>query len=1729
MALKIADRVKETSLTQGSGSLTLEGAFGGFQTFSATVGDGNTTYYVIENESKWEVGIGTYTSSSNTLSRDTVLKSSQGGDKINIYGVATVFCSYPAGRAVIRQEDGLITESGLLTLTIDSAGNFFHAYKDDAYDRTIGLYTDGNTSPEWRLGLKNSPSDKTDPPSFGYVYGKDGQVGLVGNSNNSITLSNSSEFSVKHNNLQVLRASSLTGIHLNANSSAYPAVTINGAAAQSQPLTEWADSAGNVLSIVDQDGKVGINKTSATYELDVDGSGRLESVYLTSGIYFQDGTFQATAHSDVLTNQVSGWADNTMTSRDNAVSGYFETRTDQNANDIISVSGVAVYASGHNLQSITDNGSSTTNSISSSGNITATTAVLDVLDLTLLSDGSQPSYSEGVVFYDSENHTLSLYNDEADVTLQLGQEEFLRVRNNTGSTIYNGSSVRITGAHGASAPTVELAIATTEEKSQIVGLATHDIENNSFGYVTTYGIVRDVNTAAFSAGDELFLDASTSGNLTNVSPTIPNHKVTVGHVIRSHVNGSILVQIGHPKLGGGDLKSEATVALSGVPFVTTVADTNAGGMQTNSSFVYDSGNNQLQLGSGVQLLNAVPGNTTNVLYNDGGTLKFNGSAIAGGGGGDVTTEQLEGVSGIAVYASGQADNNTADILTVSGLLYDDASLSGYVDSRDTAVSGWAQAYVDSQDHSAAAVSGWAGSYADAGDAAVSGWADSTMDTRDAAVSGWADSTMTSRDNAISGYAEAYTDAAVTEAGGYTAWNISDGTVAGDAISNDETVYISGVSGITTDYSSNLLKISAASLSGWADSTMDTRDAAVSGWANATFVATDNDTTYTAGSGLFLDGNNKFHSTFASGNYLLGEIRENSSSGVVISGIANEAYGWGDHSSAGYLTSETSHSDVLVDGDFTSQGIMKRGASAGSYSIITDNSSNWDTAYSWGDHSTQGYLTSDSDTTYTGDSGVLLQGTVFNANLVDYTVQSTAANSRTTTASRTYAVQVDSSDKLVVNVPWVDTDTDNDTTYTAGSGLELHGTEFQAAISGANLLATNTPSDNQIASYDAATGKFTWVSAGAGENNEFSFKTISVAGQSDVVADTTTDTLTLAAGSNVTITTNAGTDTITIASTDTTYSTATSSALGLVKIEDDTEQSVAANTVSTTAGRTYGVQLNSDDQLVVNVPWTDTDTQLSTEQVQDIAGALVATGGTKTGITISYEDSTGDMDFTVDHDAADNFQANEHVDHTAVTLTAGDGLTGGGDISANRTFTVVGDSGVLVTDKVHANLVDYTVQTTAANSRTTTASRTYAIQVDSSDKLVVNVPWSDTDTTYSEATSLSEGLMSTAHHDKLDGIEAGADVTDATNVTAAGALMDSEVTNLAFVKGLTKGISDGNVLTANDAVADDDFLRINGTEVEGLTAAEVRTALNVEDGATADQTQADINGLAITTVGTIDTGTWQGTAIADAYIASAATWNAKQSALTFGIANTNAVKIDAADVADNEYARFTANGLESRTIGEIKTDLSLAKGDVGLGNVENTALSTWPGTTNITTVGTISNGTWQGTAIGSTYIADAFLKNDADDTTSGTVTMANLIIGDAGNIGSASDNDAVAIASDGEVTLSQRTTFSKAQKTPIKSNTDGATVTFDLDEANTHTVTLGGDRTLALSNADVGQKFIIRLQQDATGNRTVTWFSGIDWPGNLVPTLTTTASKTDVFGFICTGTDAYDGFVIGYKL
>ncbi len=107
MALVVKDRVKETTTTTGTGTITLAGAVTGFQSFSA-IGNGNTTFYTIVGNNEWEVGIGTYTSSGTTLSRDTVLSSSNSGSLVNFSaGTKDVFVTYPAGRTATHGGGGI--------------------------------------------------------------------------------------------------------------------------------------------------------------------------------------------------------------------------------------------------------------------------------------------------------------------------------------------------------------------------------------------------------------------------------------------------------------------------------------------------------------------------------------------------------------------------------------------------------------------------------------------------------------------------------------------------------------------------------------------------------------------------------------------------------------------------------------------------------------------------------------------------------------------------------------------------------------------------------------------------------------------------------------------------------------------------------------------------------------------------------------------------------------------------------------------------------------------------------------------------------------------------------------------------------------------------------------------------------------------------------------------------------------------------------------------------------------------------------------------------------------------------------------------------------------------------------------------------------------------------------------------------------------------------------------
>jgi hypothetical protein len=120
MALVLKDRVKETTTTTGTGTVTLAGAAAGFQSFAA-VGDGNQTFYSIVDATSgaWEVGVGTYTASGTTLSRTTVVSSSNAGSLVNFgAGSKDVFVTYPSSRAVYLDAAG----SAVTTLDIGTLG-----------------------------------------------------------------------------------------------------------------------------------------------------------------------------------------------------------------------------------------------------------------------------------------------------------------------------------------------------------------------------------------------------------------------------------------------------------------------------------------------------------------------------------------------------------------------------------------------------------------------------------------------------------------------------------------------------------------------------------------------------------------------------------------------------------------------------------------------------------------------------------------------------------------------------------------------------------------------------------------------------------------------------------------------------------------------------------------------------------------------------------------------------------------------------------------------------------------------------------------------------------------------------------------------------------------------------------------------------------------------------------------------------------------------------------------------------------------------------------------------------------------------------------------------------------------------------------------------------------------------------------------------------------------------
>jgi len=174
------------------------------------------------------------------------------------------------------------------------------------------------------------------------------------------------------------------------------------------------------------------------------------------------------------------------------------------------------------------------------------------------------AYGVGKLRYTSQERTYSIGMPGGNSELNLGMESYLPrgIYNNTGSTLENGTLIYVNGGSGSNFY-AGLANASSGATSiNTIAMITEDIPNGSTGLACTKGLVRGsasqpINTSSYSAGDQLFLSASTSGTFTGTMQTHPNYCVRIGTVLYSHAtNGAIAVKIESPifasRIAGGD-------------------------------------------------------------------------------------------------------------------------------------------------------------------------------------------------------------------------------------------------------------------------------------------------------------------------------------------------------------------------------------------------------------------------------------------------------------------------------------------------------------------------------------------------------------------------------------------------------------------------------------------------------------------------------------------------------------------------------------------------------------------------------------------------------------------------------------------------------------------------------------------------------------------------------------------------------------------------------------------------------------------------------------------------------------------------------------------------------------------------------------------------------------------------------------------------------------------------
>ena len=166
------------------------------------------------------------------------------------------------------------------------------------------------------------------------------------------------------------------------------------------------------------------------------------------------------------------------------------------------------------------------------------------------------------------------------------------------------------------------------------------------------------------------------------------------------------------------------------------------------------------------------------------------------------------------------------------------------------------------------------------------------------------------------------------------------------------------------------------------------------------------------------------------------------------------------------------------------------------------------------------------------------------------------------------------------------------------------------------------------------------------------------------------------------------------------------------------------------------------------------------------------------------------------------------------------------------------------------------------------------------------------------------------------------VGDGSNFVAESGSTARTSLGLGTAAVLNTGISNTNVPKFTTGVADNDFLRVDGTAIEGRSASEVLSDIGAQASLTFGINNTNAVKIDSTSVADDEYARFTANGLESRSTSEVLSDIGAQASLTFGISNTNAVKIDSTSVADDEFARFTANGLESRSAAEVLSDIAM---------------------------------------------------------------------------------------------------------------------------------------------------------------------------------------------------------------